>query len=129
MDNNASLFDRMGGQGAVFQLANRFYDVMQRDDVARDVLDMHPDDLTRSRKRLAHYLCEWFGGPKLFGEPYVNPTWLKQRHIHLDIGIEARDQWMHCMLTAMNELNYEEQLSQELAKKFYELAGYLRTKV
>lgn len=124
-----TLFDRIGGQTAVFTLAHKFYDVMQRDAFASDVLNMHPDDLTRSRKRLAHYLCEWFGGPKLFGEPYVNPAWIKQRHMHLNVGIDARDQWMHCMTTAMTELNYDEQLQQELTKKFFELAGYIRTRV
>ena len=129
MDNNASLFSRIGGQTAVTQLANQFYDVMQRDDFARTVLDMHPDDLTRSRQRLAHYLCEWFGGPKLFGEKYVNPDWLKLRHKHLNIGVDARDQWMHCMTTAMRELNYDTQLQEELTKAFFELAGFMRTRV
>lgn len=129
MDNPDSFYQQIGGQTAVTQLANQFYDVMQRDKCALQVLNMHPKDLTRSRKRLANFLCEWFGGPKLFGEPYVKPDWLKQRHKHLDIGIEARDQWMYCMTTAMQELNYDSQLQQELTQAFFELAGYIRTRV
>ena len=127
MDNSNSLYERIGGQTAVMQLANQFYDVMQRDRIAETVLNMHPDDLTRSRTRLGHYLCEWFGGPKLFGEPYVNLEWLKRRHQHLDIDIDARDQWMHCMSTAMQELNYDTALQKELNKVFFEVAGYMRT--
>lgn len=129
MDNSASLYDRIGGQVAIFELSHKFYDVMMRDEFASEVLNLHPDDLTRSRKRLAHYMCEWFGGPKLFGERYVNPAWLKQRHMHLNVGVEQRDQWMHCMTTAMTELKFEAQLQQELTQKFYELAGYIRTRV
>ena len=129
MAKQDSLFERIGGQTAITNLAHKFYDVMQRDSFAQDVLQMHPDDLTRSRKRLANYLCEWFGGPKLFGEPYVNPDWLKRRHQHLNIGVDARDQWMHCMTTAMRELEYDIQLRQELTQAFYELAGFLRTRV
>ena len=129
MAEQQSLYERIGGQLAVTQLANCFYDVMQTDQFASTVLEMHPDDLTRSRKRLAHYLCEWFGGPKLFGEPYVNPEWLKRRHQHLDIGLQARDQWLHCMTKAMQQLNYEPQLQKDLTKAFYELAGFMRTRV
>lgn len=129
MAEQATFYERIGGQTAVTTLAHQFYDVMQRDSIARDVLEMHPDDLTRSRKRLANYLCEWFGGPKLFGEPYVNPDWLKRRHQHLGIGVDARDQWMHCMTTAMRELNYDLQLQKDLTKVFFELAGFMRTRV
>jgi hemoglobin len=124
-----SLFDRIGGHTEINRLANCFYDVMERDVFARTVLQMHPDDLTRSRKRLENFLCEWFGGPKLFGEQYVNPDWLKLRHKHLNIGLEERDQWLYCMKTAMQELNYDQQLQHDLNARFYELAGYLRVRV
>ena len=121
-----SLFERVGGHTEISRLANRFYDVMERDDFARTILQMHPDDLTRSRKRLENYLCEWFGGPKLFGEQYVNPDWLKLRHKHLKIGLNERDQWLYCMKTAMKELDYDEQLQQDLNARFFQLAGYIR---
>ncbi len=129
MVKQASLYERIGGQTEVTRLANQFYNVMQRDAAASHILNLHPANLTRSRKRLAHYLCEWFGGPKLFGEPYVNPEWLRLRHRHLNIGLEERDQWMHCMSTAMIELNYADELQKELNKAFFQLAGYLRTRV
>lgn len=124
-----SLYERVGGQTQLAKLANRFYDVMMRDQVASTVLNMHPNDLTRSRKRLEHYLCEWFGGPKLFGEPYVNAEWIKLRHKHLDIGLDERNQWMHCMTTAMRELDFDPSLQQELTNKFFELSGFIRNRV
>ena len=123
-----SLYDRIGGQTQIAALANCFYDVMERDNRASVVLNLHPRDLTRSRKRLEHFLCEWFGGPKLFGENYVNPDWLKLRHKHLNIGFRERDQWMHCMTTAMQELQYSHSLQKELTAKFFELAGFLRVR-
>ena len=128
-DKILTLYERIGGHSAIAILANRFYDVMQKDTRANAVLTMHPKDLTRSRKRLENYLVEWFGGPELFGEKYVDPKWLKRGHKHLDIDRRARDQWMHCLLTAMRQLNYEKDLARELAGKFYRLAGYLRTRV
>ncbi len=124
-----SLYDRIGGQSRVAELADCFYDVMQRDANVSLILNMHPDDLTRSREKLQYFLCELFGGPKLFGENYVNPEWLKLRHQHLNIGIEARDQWMHCMTTAMQELNFDAALQRELSNSLFELAGFVRTRV
>lgn len=126
MVNQASFYERIGGQTEIVKLANQFYDVMQRDAVAKHVLNLHPKNLARSRKRLANFLCEWFGGPKLFGQMYVNPEWLKLRHKHLNIGLEERDQWMHCMSTAMRELNYDPQLQKDLANTFFEVAGFMR---
>lgn len=67
-----SLYVRIGGHTEISKRANRFYNVMERDSVASTVLNFHPDNLTRSRKRSENYLCEWFSGPKLFSEPYVN---------------------------------------------------------
>lgn len=122
-----SLYDRVGGQTQLAKLANRFYDVMMRDEAASMVLNMHPKDLTRSRKRLEHYLCEWFGGPKLFGQQYVKRDWIKLRHRHLNIGSEERNQWMYCMTTAMRELDFEPSLQEELSEKFRELSGFMRT--
>ncbi len=124
-----SLYERVGGQTQLAKLANRFYDVMMRDQVASTVLNMHPKDLTRSRKRLEHYLCEWFGGPSLYGKQYVNAEWIKSRHKHLAIGLEERNQWMHCMTTAMRELDIEPSLQQELTNKFFELSGFIRNNV
>ena len=129
MDKENSLYERIGGHTEIAKLANRFYDVMERDEFAQTVLTMHPKDLSRSRKRLENYLCEWFGGPKLFGEKYVNPEWTKLRHQHLDIGVAERDQWMHCMTTAMQELEFDQDLQKLLTKMFYELAGFVRTRV
>ena len=124
-----TLYRRIGGRTQLAALANRFYDVMERDKSATTVLHLHPSDLTRSRKRLEHFLCEWFGGPKLFGEPYVNADWLKLRHKHLNIGLEERDQWMHCMATAMRELEFDPLLQEELTGMFFNMAGYMRTRV
>ncbi len=129
MGKESSLYERIGGHTEIAKLANRFYDIMERDEIALTVLMMHPKDLTRSRKRLENYLCEWFGGPKLFGELYVNPEWTKLRHQHLDIGTAERDQWIHCMTTAMRELEFDAELQQELTNKFYELAGFVRSRV
>ncbi len=125
----ASLYQRLGGRSAVHQLANRFYDVMQREAATQAILNMHPQDLRHSRKRLENYLCELLGGPSLFGAAYMNPDWIKRRHQHLAIGLSARDQWLHCMRVAMHELAIDEDVQFELNKQFFQLAGFIRNQV
>lgn len=124
-----SLYSRVGGQTAVFNLAAQFYLVMQRETEFAKLLAMHPTQLTRSRKKLAQYLCQWFGGPALFGEDYMSPEWMRQRHQHLQIGLQERDQWLRCMHTAMEDLGYDDQLRHALGRKFFQLAGFVRTRV
>lgn len=114
-----SLFERVGGRIAIHRLANHFYDIMQADVSCQTILGMHPQDLKHSRERLENYLCEWLGGPKLYGEQYVKSNWIKRRHQHLAIGFSERDQWLYCMRLAIQELDLDEQLQFELNKLFF----------
>ena len=127
--SDRSLYFQIGGQTAVFNLADQFYLVMQREAELAKLLAMHPSNLTRSRKKLAQYLCQWFGGPSLFGADYMSAEWMRQRHQHLQIGFEARDQWLHCMQLAIKDLDYGDELRHALGRKFFQLAGFVRTTV
>ena len=128
MDKDSNLYLRLGGQQAIHLLANRFYDVMQSQASSQTILNMHPKDLTRSRKQLERYLCEWLGGPKLFGEAYMSPEWIKKRHQHLSIGFDERDQWVACMSQAMQELGIDEDLQHQLNRQFFQRAGFVRNR-
>ncbi|MDG1249245.1 MAG: hemoglobin-like protein [Gammaproteobacteria bacterium] len=127
--SDRSLYSQIGGQTAVFNLADQFYLVMQREAELAKLLIMHPTNLTRSRKKLAQYLCQWLGGPALFGQDYMSAEWIRQRHQHLQIGFEERDQWLRCMHIAMKDLGYNDQLRHALGRKFFQLAGFIRTTV
>ena len=127
--SDRSLYSQIGGQTAVFNLADQFYLVMQREAELAKLLIMHPTNLTRSRKKLAQYLCQWLGGPALFGQDYMSAEWIRQRHQHLQIGFEERDQWLRCMHIVMKDLGYNDQLRHALGRKFFQLAGFIRTTV
>ena len=126
MDDDNTLYQRLGGRSMVHAIANRFYDVMQAQAHSQTILNMHPNDLTRSRKQLERYLCEWLGGPKSFGENYMSPEWIKRRHQHLHIGFDERYQWMACMSQAMHELNLDKELQHQLNSQFFQIAGFIR---
>ena len=126
--DQTTFYERIGGRAGVRLLANRFYDIMQTERSSQSVLAMHPKDLTRSRKQLERYLCELMGGPKLFGEAYMSPEWIKRRHKHLEIGFDERDQWVACMSQAVQELEIDKGIKHELNTLFYQVAGYIRNR-
>ena len=113
-----TLFEKIGGLSATRNLANEFYDVMQADEVAQRLLEMHPEKLVMSRLKLYKFLTQWLGGPELFGKQYVNVEWLELKHRRLNFTEAEKDQWLHCMKIAMDRLQFESEHKQELMSLF-----------
>ena len=61
-------FRPQAGVTGLRKLVNDFYDLMEQLPKAKEIRDLHPDDLTQSRDKLARFLCGWLGGPKLYRE-------------------------------------------------------------
>lgn len=126
-ENTANHFDRIGGEVTVLKLVTRFYDIMQQDPKAREILELHPKDLSGARTKLYEFLVGWMGGPPIYIEKHGHPR-LRMRHIHVAIGELERDQWMYCINTAMQELAITSQLQEELQQAFYKVADFMRNK-
>jgi len=120
-----SYFTRMGGETAVRRLVDRFYDLMDELDSARDIRQLHAADLTGARSKLFMFLCGWLGGPQLYVEKYGHPK-LRQRHLPFRIGEPERDQWMLCMTQAMTDIGLDESLKKELVIAFFRTADFMR---
>ena len=101
-----TLFERIGGLPATRALADEFYNVMETDSRSEKILSLHPKNLYMSRLKLYKFLTQWFGGPALFGEQYVNARWLELKHRRFNFTEDEKDQWLYCMDIAMNNLNY-----------------------
>ena len=118
-------FERIGGEQAIQQLVKQFYDIMQASDQAKEILALHPKDLTGARTKLYEFLVGWMGGPPIYIEKYGHPR-LRMRHIHVAIGEQERDQWMYCINQAMQDLAIDSALQQELQQAFYKVADFMR---
>ena len=53
---------------------------------------------------------------------------LRARHIPYRIGIAERDQWMACMMQAMQERDVDEALAQRLTESFFGTADWMRNR-
>lgn len=116
-----------GGTEKIRALVEAFYDIMDIDPKAASIRALHPVDLTASREKLFMFLTGWTGGPQLYIERYGHPR-LRARHMPFVIGETERDQWMYCMIQAMQTLKIDENLMQKLAEQLYGVADFMRNR-
>lgn len=125
--SKATFYQLLGGTQKIRELVETFYDIMDSDPKAQTIRALHPADLTASREKLFMFLSGWSGGPQLYIERYGHP-FLRRRHLPFSIGEAERDQWMYCMLQAMQRLRLEDRLMQKLAEQLYGVADFMRNK-
>ncbi|HJW26365.1 MAG TPA: group II truncated hemoglobin [Rhodocyclaceae bacterium] len=120
-------YELMGGEPVVARLTDRFYEIMDAAPQFKILRDLHPADLKSSRDKLFMFLSGWFGGPDLFVEKFGHPR-LRARHLPFSIGTVERDQWVACMVLAMEDVGIEEELRQKLLQNFFNTADFMRNR-
>ena len=127
----STFYDLLGGESGgiekIRDLVETFYDIMDTDPKAAPIRAFHAKDLTEAREKLFMFLTGWTGGPQLYIERYGHPR-LRQRHMSFSIGESERDQWMYCMISAMNQLKLDEKLMQKLSEQLYGVADFMRNR-
>jgi len=123
----ATPFERLGGEPGVRALVDRFYDLMDLEPGFAELRALHPSTLEASRDKLFWFLCGWLGGPNHYIERFGHPM-LRARHLPYPIASRERDQWMACMLQAMQDQAIEPALAERLAESFYGTADWMRNR-
>jgi hemoglobin len=118
-------YDILGGEGAVRALVDRFYDLMELEPDFARLRAVHGATLEHARERLFLFLSGWLGGPPLYTEKFGHPM-LRARHLPFAIGDLERDQWMACMVRAMEETDVPEHLRTPLKAAFQKTADWMR---
>jgi hemoglobin len=118
-------YERIGGEAKIRELVDRFYELMDTLPETQPIRQMHAKSLRVSREKLFMFLSGWLGGPQLYTEKYGHPR-LRQRHLPFAIDNSARDQWMLCMVRAMEDVGIEPGLRKELEAAFRKTADFMR---
>ncbi|MBB4843794.1 hemoglobin [Paucibacter oligotrophus] len=121
----ATAFEWVGGEAAVRGLVDHFYDLMDLEPGFAELRSLHPSNLDGSRDKLHWFLCGWLGGPDHYIERFGHPR-LRARHLPFRIGIKERDQWMACMMQAMNERQLDPLLQTRLSESLMGTADWMR---
>lgn len=129
--NKSTFYELLGGETSgtenIRHLVETFYDIMDSDPKVVTLRAMHQPDLTSAREKLFMFLTGWTGGPQLYIERYGHPM-LRARHMPFPVDESARDQWMYCMIKAMHQLNFEDDLMKKLANQLYGVADFMRNR-
>ncbi|WP_076419083.1 group II truncated hemoglobin [Colwellia sp. UCD-KL20] len=103
-DNSYKMAGELSG---ITQLVDDFYQNMATFKESQKIRDMHPVDLTTSRKKLTYFLSGWLGGPKLYAQHYGSIN-IPLAHKHLSVGHAESEAWLLCMQKAVDKQAYED---------------------
>lgn len=123
-----SVYERMGGEASFKNLVAVFYRIMATDPVAKDCFATHHGrDITQSAEKLFMFLSGIMGGPPLYHEKIGHPR-LRMRHGTFSIGENESDQWLYCMLKAMEEVKLDSNIQDEMIPYFRQVTDMLRNR-
>ena len=106
----------VGGDEFFETLVERFYAGVADDPVLRP---LYPDDLTDSKRHLAAFLVQYWGGSQAYSEERGHPR-LRMRHAPFVIGPAERDAWFRHMIAALNSLVAERDILPEAEQRMRE---------
>ena len=115
----STIYDEIGSE-AFEQLVSHFYALVSINPV---IAPMYPkDDLHGAALRLKMFLEQYWGGPSTYSEERGHPR-LRMRHVGFHIDLAARDAWLSCMMAAIDDLEIEEILRNQLVS-YVEMAAH-----
>ena len=119
------MFEAVGGASFFVDLVDRFYDGVASDLLLRP---LYPDDLTESRRHMALFLQQYWGGPGTYSEERGHPR-LRQRHLPFVIGEAERDAWFRHMAVALDKVVTERgtdpNLEAQMLEYFHRSADFM----
>jgi hemoglobin len=92
--DSITLFDAVGGVATFERLADNFYNRVGADPSLRP---MYPADLAESKRTLALFLIQYWGGPTTYSQERGHPRVENAPYARLPIGQTERDAWMRHM--------------------------------
>ena len=107
----SSFYEQVGGEAFFADLTSQFYAVVATDPILRP---MYPDDdMKGAAQRLQWFLSQYWGGPTTYQENRGHPR-LRMRHSQFSIDLAARDAWLNAMRTAVDGVEINEELKEQL---------------
>jgi hemoglobin len=116
-----TFYEAVGGADTFFKLVDSFYAGVAQDPILRP---MYPRDLDSSKRRLALFLIQYFGGPPNYSLERGHPR-LRARHLAFDIDQGARDVWVKHMTAAVEALGILGAAREEMLQYFGDTATFL----
>jgi len=95
---DGSVYDALGGLPFFVALVDGFYEGVNVDPLLRP---LYPEDLADSRRHLAGFLAQYWGGPSTYSNERGHPR-LRMRHAPFVITAAERDAWLRHMIGSLD---------------------------
>ena len=118
---NESLYYRIGGDEALRQLTDRFYDLVFNHELISRLFKNDKDEI-KEKQRL--FLTQFLGGPQLYSEVHGHPM-MRARHMPHVITEDDAIAWLQCMSAAVGALPIDKELKDELFNRFPRTAFFM----
>lgn len=116
----STFYEQVGGEKFFADLVSQFYAVVATDPVLRP---MYPEsDMKGAATRLQWFLEQYWGGPSTYQENRGHPR-LRMRHSEFHVDSAARDAWLSAMRQAVENMEIDLNLKQELWS-YFEMAAH-----
>lgn len=125
MQDQASLYDTLGGAEVLRRMTRRMYQLMATLPEAAAARAVHPPDLSGSEEKFFEFMSGWLGGPPLFVEKH-GPPMLRRRHFVAQIGPDEVAAWLLCFETAMAETVTDPLMQDALREPIRRLAHHMQ---
>jgi hemoglobin len=116
-----TVHDLVGGAPFFVDLVDRFYARVETDPVLRP---LYPDDTSDSRRHLAAFLVQYWGGPTTYSEERGHPR-LRMRHAGFAVGPAERSAWYQAMRDSVSEAGLDVEVEARLLDYFATAAEHM----
>ena len=107
----STFYEQVGGEKFFADLVSQFYAVVATDPILRP---MYPEtDMKGAAQRLQWFLEQYWGGPSTYQENRGHPR-LRMRHAEFSVTVAARDAWLNAMHQAVDGVEIDPALKDEL---------------
>ena len=114
------MYERLGAENLRL-LVDRFYDLVFTNE---QISHLFKTDKAVIKEKQRLFLTQFLGGPPVYSEQYGHPR-LRARHLPHPITEEHAVAWLSCMSQAITSLPIDEQMKDELFKRFISTAMFM----
>lgn len=113
------MIDRMGGEPAVHDLVERFYDLIETLPQGAAIMAMHQKGhgLAHVRPAQFEFLCGFFGGRRYYHERHGHMN-LTEIHAHVEIRTQDAEDWLAVMDRAMQDTSVAQPMRDQIMATF-----------
>ncbi len=104
---SASVLDQIGGEEALRELVEHFYDLVESLPEGQNIVRLHMEGhgIAHTRMEQFNFMCGFMGGRQYYMEKHRHMN-VKEIHAHVPIRLQDAQDWLSIMERALTDLDH-----------------------